>query len=221
MRTITRTTTSTRFVDREHAGRELAGVLTRHVHDDRPLVLALPRGGVPVAVEVAAATGGDLDIVVARKIGAPGQPEFGVGALAEDGPPVLDRPTLADLGVTEADLTETIRSERAEIGRRTRRYRDGRPAPAVAGREVILVDDGLATGVTARAALRWLREQGPRRVVLAAPTCAGQAERELAKEADEIVCLHSPPSFYAVGQAYADFRQVGDDDVIRLLRAHR
>lgn len=184
-------------------------------------MLALPRGGVPVAAEVASATGGDLDIVVARKIGAPGQPEFGVGALAEDGPPVLDRPTLADLGVTEADLADTIRRERAEVDRRTHRYRDGRPAPTVEDREVILVDDGLATGVTARAALRWVREHRPRRVVLAIPTCPRQAERDLAGDADEIVSLHSPPYFYAVGQAYADFRQVTDDEVIRLLRSHR
>lgn len=215
------TLTSTRFTDRAQAGRELAGALAGHVGDARPLVLALPRGGVPVAAEVASAVGGDLDIVVARKIGAPGQPEFGIGAVAEDGEPVLDELTLADLGVTETELADTIRRERAEIERRTRTYRGGRPAPAVAGREVVLVDDGLATGVTARAALRWLRENGPRRVVLAVPTCSSQAERDLAGDADEIVCLHSPPYFYAVGQAYADFRQLADDDVIRLLRSRR
>ena len=212
---------TTRFIDREHAGKELAGRLAAHVRTERPLVLALPRGGVPVAAEIAAATGGDLDIVVARKSGAPGQPEFGVGALAEDGEPVLDRDTRADLGVTDDQLAATIREERAEIARRRDRYRDGRPAPAVTGREVILVDDGLATGVTARAALLWLREQRPRRLVLAAPTCAGQAERELAGYVDEIVCLHVPPYFYAVGQAYADFRQLTDADVLRILNATR
>lgn len=184
-------------------------------------MLALPPGGVPVAAEVASATGGDLDIVVTREIGAPGQPEFVLGALAEDGAPVLDRPTLADLGVTEADLAGAIRRERVEIDRHARRYRDGRPAPAVEGREVIVVDDGLVTGVTARAALRWLREHRPLRVVLAVPTCSDQAERDLAGEADELVSLHSPPYFYTVGQAYADFRQVSDDEVIRLLRTHR
>lgn len=213
---------TTRFIDREHAGRELASRLAGHVQTDRPLVLALPRGGVPVAAEIAAATGGDLDIVVARKIGAPGQPEFGVGALAEDGPPVLDRGTLADLGVTDEDLATTIRNERAEIARRRDRYRDGRPAPTATDRETILVDDGLATGVTARAALLWLREQRPRRVVLAVPTCSAQAERDLAEYVDEIVCLHVPPYFYAVGQAYADFRQLSDADVTRILSAaHR
>ncbi len=212
---------TTRFIDREHAGRELAGRLAGRVRTDRPLVLALPRGGVPVAAEIAAVTGGDLDIVVARKIGAPGQPEFGVGALAEDGDPVLDRGTLADLGVTEEDLAATIRNERAEIARRADRYRDGRPAPVATDREVILVDDGLATGVTARAALTWLRAQRPRRLVLAVPTCAGQAERDLAGYVDEIVCLHVPPHFYAVGQAYADFRQLTDADVLRILNATR
>lgn len=211
------TVMTTRFRNREHAGRELAGALSGRV-GDRPLVLALPRGGVPVASAVASATGGGLDIVVARKISAPGQPEFGIGALAEDGPAVLDRRSLADMGVTEADLAGAIRRERAEVDRRTRRYRDGRPVPAVTGREVVLVDDGIATGVTARAALRWLRDGRPLRVVLAVPTCSGQAEHDLAREADEFVCLHMPPYFYAVGQAYADFRQVGDDEVIRLLR---
>jgi len=179
---------TTRFVDRVHAGRELAGALAGHVRADRPLVLALPRGGVPVAAEV----GGELDIVVARKIGAPGQPEFGIGALAEDGSPVLDEPTLSDLGVTEADLADTISSERAEVARRAHRYRDGRPAPTVTGRETIVVDDGIATGVTARAALRWLRDQRPMRIVLAVPTCSSQAEQDLAGYADEVVCLHSP-----------------------------
>jgi putative phosphoribosyl transferase len=210
----------TRFIDREHAGRELAAALGDHVHDeDRPLVLALPRGGVPVAAEVAARIGGELDIVVARKIGAPGQPELGVGALAEDGPPVLDRRGMAGLGLTEADLAGTIRSERVEVQRRTRRYRDSRPAPRAGGRVVIVVDDGLATGATARAALRWLRGQRPRWLVLAVPTCAPQAAQDLAGEADEIVCLHSPPHFRAVGEQYADFRQLTDEDVDRVLAA--
>ena len=210
---------ATRFIDREHAGKELAGRLAGHVRTDRPLVLALPRGGVPVAAEIASATGGDLDIVVARKIGAPGQPEFGVGALAEDGPPVLDRESLADLGLTEDDMAAAIRDERVEIARRSDHYRNGRTAPNVTGRETILVDDGLATGVTARAALLWLRKQRPRRLVLAAPTCSSQAERDLAQYVDEIVCLHVPPYFYAVGQAYADFRQLSDADVTRILTA--
>ena len=213
---------TTRFIDREHAGKELASRIAGRLRTDRPLVLALPRGGVPVAAEIAAATGGDLDVVVAREIGTPGQPEFGVGALAEDGPPVLDRRTLADLGVTDDDLAATIRGERAEIARRIDRYRGGRPAPNATDRETILVNDGLATGVTARAALLWLREQRPLRVVLAVPTCSWQAERDLAEYADELVCLHVPPYFYAVGQAYADFRQLSDGDVLRFLSAvHR
>ncbi|WP_433360935.1 phosphoribosyltransferase family protein [Actinoplanes sp. CA-142083] len=184
------------------------------VPDTSPaLVLALPRGGVPVAVRVAARIGGDLDIVLARKIGAPGRPEFGVGAIAEDGPPVFDEGSLAFLGITEDDLADTVTKERAELARRVRRYREGRPAPAATGRTVILVDDGLATGVTARAALRWLHDQSPRRTILAAPVCAPQAAESLAADADTVICLSVPPSFRAVGQWYDDFHQLTDEDV--------
>jgi len=155
--------TSTRFADRAEAGRALAGEVVRHRADagiaDRPLVLALPRGGVPVAAEVAAATGGDLDIAIVRKIGAPGQPELGVGAVAEDGLPVFDLTALEYLGLTEDDLAATVERERVEVRRRIRRYRGGRASPDAAGRVAILVDDGLATGVTAHATLRWLRDQ--------------------------------------------------------------
>lgn len=207
------------FRDRAEAGRllgdEVARVLT--AEDGRPLVLALPRGGVPVAVPVADRVGGDLGIVLARKIGAPGRPEFGVGAIAENGPPIFDRGSLEMLGITADDLAATVAAERAEIERRAARYRGGRPAPDPAGRSVVLVDDGLATGVTARAALRRLRDQGPRRLVFAAPVCAPQAYESLAADADTIVCLSAPPAFRAVGQWYEDFHQLTDEDVDEIL----
>ena len=208
------------FADRDEAGRLLAAELARRLVADpaRPLVLALPRGGVPVAVRVAAALGGDLDIVLARKIGAPGRPEFGVGAIAEDGPPVFDAGTLDHLGLTPDDLAGTVTAERSEVRRRVRRYRAGRLAPNALGRTVILVDDGLATGVTARAALRWLRDQAPRRTILAVPVCAPPARDALAAEADAVVCLSAPPQFRAVGQWYDDFRQLTDEDVDAAMR---
>ncbi|GGN81416.1 phosphoribosyltransferase [Actinoplanes lobatus] len=202
------------FANRAEAGRALAGRLAQLLGADRhPLVLALPRGGLPVAGPVAERLGGDLDIVVARKIGSPRYPEFGVGAIAEDGPPVYDPDNLRYAGVTEADLAGVLAAERAELARRIQLYRGGRPAPPVAGRTVIVVDDGLATGVTAHAALRWVREQGPGRLILAAPVCAPQARDALSAEADEVVCLSAPDPFYAVGRWYEDFEQLTDEDV--------
>jgi putative phosphoribosyl transferase len=203
------------FADRDDAGRRLADEVARALPPaaGRPLVLALPRGGVPVAVHVAARTGGEFGIVLARKIGAPGRPEFGVGAIAEDGPPVFDHEILAALGITADDLAGTVAAERAELHRRVRRYRAGRPAPRATGRVVVLVDDGLATGVTARAALRRLRADRPERLVLAVPVCSPTARDALSAEADEVVCLSAPPSFRAVGEWYGDFRQLTDDDV--------
>jgi len=208
------------FEDRGQAGRLLGDELAHRLvaEPDRPLVLALPRGGVPVAVPVAARLGADLDIVLVRKIGAPGRPEFGVGAIAEDGPPVFDRDTLAHLGITAGDLSGAVAAERAELERRVRRYRADRPAPDAAGRTVILVDDGLATGVTARAALRWLRDQAPRRTILAVPVCAPPAREAIAGDADAVIYLSSPPAFRAVGQWYRDFRQLTDSDVDAAMR---
>ncbi|MEU4420594.1 phosphoribosyltransferase family protein [Actinoplanes sp. NPDC024001] len=208
------------FRNRTEAGRALADRLAQEVTGagrDRSLVLALPRGGLPVAAPVAERIGGDLDIVVARKIGAPGHPEFGVGAVAEDGPPVFDRQNLRYAGITEQDVAGILAEERAELGRRIRRYRGERPAPAVRGREVVLIDDGLATGVTAHAALRWVREHEPERLILAAPVCAPQARDALAPEADVVVCLSAPDQFLAVGRWYEDFTQLTDEDVDEVL----
>jgi putative phosphoribosyl transferase len=202
------------FRNRGEAGLALAGRLAADLGDRAdPLVLALPRGGLPVAEPVARRLGGELDIVVARKIGAPGRPEFGVGAIAEDGPPVYDRENLLWAGVTEAGVAGVLAAEREELRRRIRLYRGDRPAPAPAGRTVLVIDDGLATGVTAHAALRWVRGHAPARLILAVPVCAPQARDALAGEADAVVCLAAPDPFHAVGRWYDDFEQLTDADV--------
>ena len=212
------------FADRTEAGHALADEVARllgPIPRAAPLVLALPRGGVLVAAPVARRVGGELDVVVARKIGAPGQPEFGVGALAEDGSPIFDTQALRAFGHTADDLAGSVDRERGELHRRIRRYRGDRPAPQVAGRTVVLVDDGLATGVTAYAASRWIRDRRPGRLILAVPVCSPPARDVLAGIADTVVCLHAPPDFHAVGQWYVDFDQVEDAQVDRVLNAAR
>jgi len=213
--------TGDHFADREAAGRALAERVAVHLGcsavESRPLVVALPRGGVPIGAKVAELIGGDLDVLVVRKIGAPGQPEYGVGALADDGRPIFDAVALEHLGLTEADLAGTVERERAEARRRADRYRAGRPALDVHDRVVVVVDDGLATGVTARAALRRLRAGGPRRLILASPVCSGSARSGMAAEADAVICLMTPVEFAAVGRWYADFPQLTDRDVERVL----
>ncbi|MBQ0825176.1 phosphoribosyltransferase [Streptomyces tagetis] len=213
-----------RFPHRREAGQDLALRLREAASGGdlpRPVVLALPRGGVPVAAEVARALGAPLDVLVVRKIGAPGRPEAGVGALAGEDPPLFDRRTLGLLDLDEADLAADVARERAELRRRTLRYRGERPAPDVRDRTVILVDDGLATGVTARAALRHLRRQAPARLILAVPVGAPETVAALRPEADDVLCLSQPPDFGAVGLWYDDFGQVTDEEVIALLDAHR
>ncbi|MGX1564215.1 phosphoribosyltransferase [Streptomyces sp. NPDC055506] len=209
-----------RFRDRRQAGRELAEKLRARQHEGalpRPLVLALPRGGVAVASEVAAALDAPLDVLVVRKIGAPHQEEFGVGAMAGDEVPLLDEDALRHLGLREAALAPVIERERQELRRRERLYRQGRPAPDLRGRTVIVVDDGLATGSTARAALRSVRRQEPARVVLAAPVCSPEAAELMRAEADEVICLHRPAAFMAVGLWYENFDQLTDQDVLEAL----
>jgi len=206
------------FADREDAGRRLAAALRARGHAS-PVVIALPRGGVPIGFEIARELEAPLDVLLVRKIGAPFQPELGVGALSDGDDPqiLLDRERLARLGIDEADLEDTIRAESEEIRRREQLYRRGRNPPAVRGRTVILVDDGIATGSSARAALRSLRRRGAGRLVLAAPVASPDTIAELAGEADEIVCLLEPRDFRAVGQFYDDFRPVSDEEVVDLL----
>lgn len=209
-----------RFRDRAHAGRELAEhlrILQEKGTLPDPVVLALPRGGVTVAREVARALGAPLDVLVVRKIGAPLHEEYGVGAIAGDGPPLFDARALAQLGLDEEELAPVVERERTELHRREHRYREDRPAPDLRGRTAILVDDGLATGATARAAVRAVRRQEPERVVVAAPVCSHEASDLLRAEADDVVCLSRPSPFHAVGLWYDDFDQVTDDEVLDAL----
>lgn len=204
------------FADREDGGRRLASELRRRTWAD-PVVLGLARGGVPVAAVVARRLGAELDVAVARKIGAPGHREYGVGAVTPDGPAIYDEAGLRALKLTAARMARAETRERAEARRRLARYRAGRVPAALTGRDVLLVDDGLATGVTATAALRDLRAARPRTLVFAAPVAAPGAVARVLAEADDVVCVAEPPDFRAVGQWYADFRQLGDDEVLALL----
>jgi putative phosphoribosyl transferase len=204
------------FQDRRDAGRRLALQL-RRFRGEHPIVVGLPRGGVPVAFEVAQALDAPLDVIVVRKLGVPFQPELGMGAVGEDGVRVLTEDVVRAARVSRADIEAVVSCERREVERRAERYRGGRPMIALAGRTVIVVDDGIATGGTARAALEVARAHGARRVVLAVPVAARESVTELAAVADEVVVLETPSPFFAVGQWYAQFSQTPDDEVVRLL----
>ena len=208
------------FEDRRDAGRRLAQRLLGY-RDERPVVFALPRGGVPVGYEVARALGAPLDVLVARKLGAPDQPEFGIGAVAPGGVRVLNADVVRRLGIPEEYVEEVTRRETAEVERRLRHFRGGSPEPETRGRSAILVDDGLATGVTARAAIKALRLREPRRIVLAVPVCAAQTARMISFETDELVCLECPADLGAIGFWYRDFSQVPDEEVMELLERAR
>jgi putative phosphoribosyl transferase len=207
------------FADRRTAGRLLAEDL-KGLFDERTVVLGLPRGGVAVAHEVAGVLDVPMDVIVTRKIGYPPQPELGVGAIAEGGAgPVFDDELLERLRLTPGDLAAVVAAEEAELARRVRVYRGDRPPPDVAGRDVIVVDDGLATGVTARAALRSLRAAGAGSVVLAVPVAPPSAAEIMREEADRVVILAAPPGFSSVGEWYTSFGQLSDADVMALLTA--
>ena len=207
------------FAGRRAAGRLLASRLASlsFLSSERRMVLALPRGGVPVAVEIGARLSAPVDVLVTRKIGYPPQPELGGGAIAEGGEPVFDERMLAALRLRPSDLSESVAREREEVARRVLVYRAGRPLPDVTGAAVVLADDGLATGVTARAALRALRAAGAGRTVLAVPVASANAVRALKTETDEVVTLVTPRRFRSVGEWYASFGQLSDADVLALL----
>ena len=204
------------FRDRADAGRRLADQLGGY-KADRPIVLALPRGGVVTAFEIAKALHAPLDVIVVRKLGAPAQPEFGVGAIAPAGVQIVDRESMRLAGMDEEDLGRVVQRETAELRRRERTYREGRAPLDVRGRTVILVDDGIATGVTVRAAIASLRKSGAGRVVLAVGVCPPRTAARLRAEVDDLVCPLMPEDLEAVGLYFDDFAQVEDEDVVALL----
>ncbi|MFI5062661.1 MAG: phosphoribosyltransferase family protein [Streptosporangiales bacterium] len=200
------------FADRSDAGRRLAARL-RHLRGQHVVVLGLPRGGVPVAFEVARALGAPLDVIVVRKLGVPFQPELAMGAIGEDGVRVLNQGVIQRSGISPGELAAVEARERAELDRRARRYRRGRARLPLEGCTAVVVDDGVATGSTARAACQIARAQGAARVVLAVPVAPPGWEARLGGDADELVCVATPRSFFAIGQFYADFAQTADSEV--------
>jgi predicted phosphoribosyltransferase len=205
----------TSFRNREEAGRSLAARLS-DLRGDDVVVLGIPRGGVEVAAVVADALGAPLDVVIPRKVGAPRNPELGLGAVAGD-VVVLDDRLIEALGVDESYLRREVEQQRREIERRETLYRGGRPPLDLADRTAIVVDDGVATGGTAAAALRWARAKGAAKVILAVPVAPPDAVRRLAQDCDQVIALATPIHFYAVGQWYEDFAQVPDERVVELL----
>lgn len=205
------------FQDRADAGRRLAQELTPYADRKDVLVLGIPRGGVVVAFEVAKALHAPLDIFVSRKLGVPGHEELAFGAVSSGGVRILDREIVDALAISEAQIDKCAQAAREELERRERLYRGGRPALAVAGRTVLLVDDGIATGSSMRAAIQALRQLKPARLVVAVPLAPRATCIRLKPEVDEVVCVATPKYFYAIGQFYGDFSQVDDEEVSELL----
>lgn len=208
------------FRDREEAGQVLAAALRKYADRDDVLVLALPRGGVPVAAEVAGALGAPLDLFLVRKLGTPAHPELAMGAIASGGIRVLNDDVVRWYGIGPADIEAVASQEQRELERRERAYREGREATPLEGRVVIVIDDGLATGSTMKAAVQAVRLHNPARIVVAVPVGARDTCADLSALADEVVCARMPEPFSAVGQWYLDFSQTTDEEVQAHLRRH-
>ena len=205
------------FANRTEAGQALAARLRKYANRDDVVVLGAPRGGVPVALEVATDLRAPMDMFVLRKLGVPGREELAFGAIASGGVRILDRDIVEGLGITGLDIERVTRAEERELERRERAYRDGRPILDVRGMTVILIDDGIATGSSVRAAIRALRQMKPARIVIAVPVAPPSVCNRLRVEVDELVCLEMPEPFYGVGRFYDDFSQVSDEEVKELL----
>ena len=205
------------FRDRREAGRVLAEKLAAYANRPGVIVLALPRGGVPVAYEVARRLVAPLDVFVVRKLGVPGYEELAMGAVATGGVRVLNDQLVESLGIPDQMIDAVVSREQQELARRERLYRGGRPPPDVGGRTAILVDDGLATGATMFAAIEALRKQNPARIVVAVPTASPDTCEEMKRKADEVICAITPEPFHAVGRWYRDFSQTTDEEVAGLL----
>ncbi len=207
------------FHDRKDAGAQLAAKLPAFADDPKTIVLGLPRGGVPVAYEVARALHAPLDVFVVRKLGVPGQRELAMGAIASGGVLVINDEVIQALRLSPSTVEAVASQEQQELERQQRLYRGDVALPDFAGRTVIVVDDGLATGSTMRAAVRALRQSNPRRIVIAVPVGAAETCRSLQTDADEVICLYAPESFYSVSTWYKEFSQTSDDEVRHILRA--
>jgi putative phosphoribosyl transferase len=206
------------FLNRVDAGRRLARKLGAYARRKDAIVLGIPRGGVPVAFQVSAELGVPLDVFVVRKLGVPSQPELAFGAIATGGVRILDAQIVESLGISDLEIELIAAKERRELDRRERVYRGGRPPLDLKGKTVILVDDGIATGASTRAAIAALWQLNPRSIVLAAPIAPASTCRHLKREVDELICVDTPETFFAIGEFYEDFSQVPDEEVTRLLQ---
>lgn len=205
------------FLDRRDAGIQLGQAL-KQLKLETPLVLALPRGGVVVGYEVAKNLNADLDFLVVRKIGAPGNPEFGIGAVTEERVSWINQETVTLLGMKMEELEALITHEYAEVKKRVKLLRKGEPPPLVQDKTIIVVDDGLATGVTATTAILWLKQHAAQKIILAIPVCAPTTLSEMKTLAHQVVCLEEPSSFFSVGQWYENFEPIFDEEVLQLLK---